>query len=318
MMKRLLPLALLALWAPAALAFPPCPVSPVEIDPLDSLPGDPLYQVLFSGAGDKELLDEVMVPVLRAALPPRPGSGNCRTGASSVVLPGPNASDDSLAEGPAYAPRSAVGLLALPDLRQTEVGTSVVYRYDFSVATIALPAVGDWVDVLQLEFRRNDTPTGKSMPSTFYRARIHQIAENALPVVEVIEVRRSADEVPKITETLVATIPLNPNTVATPISLRWSQINHAYKPDGGSIGTIAVGSAVVVGIPPEQSLIGNPVDAIFEVLESGHTVVYEAPLPDQWADLLSTGILNYHSPSIAEGSLTQAAYLREETLSVEE
>jgi hypothetical protein len=335
MLNRLLPLALLALWAPAALAFPPCPQEPVDIDPvLDGTPGDPLYQVWFSTAGDKALLERIMPQppdslTASFALPVWPGSGNCKTGASSVELPGPNATSPTLGETPPYAPRSALGLLALPDLRLAQVGTHLTYRYDVAIANRILPAPGDWADVLQIEFRRNSASKDNPALSTYYRLRLRQNTQRGLPVVEVIEVRLASDEKSEPVETLVAMIPLDAEALTTPISLRWHQAvrgpeagdsGGGDKLDGGT-GSESVFVADGLGFDPvigTEVTLTNLVDSSFEILGPNHAVLYHATLQDQWADALSTGVLNYHSPSIAADTLTQAAYLRDEFLRIEE
>ena len=328
MSRRALSLALLSLCAPVAFAHPPCPISPVDIDPVESgVDGSqvPQLTVLSSFIGDRGVISALRRPSNEI-----PGTGNCRTGDSNIEFPGPTSAGPVLGIQPPYATRAGFGMLGLPDLRNAPAGTSLTYRLDFKISQQSLPAGGDWVDIAQFEFRWNSWPdAGKNLPSTLYRLRLRQSTQRGVPLMaEFIEVRRADPDASQGTETVVASLPLTHASGKTPIALQWNQrsrppvvgdiidppIDGAGLMGTGQAGTSSFGFDGVIG--NEFTMIENPVDSTFQILGSGGVVLYSASLPEQWAESLQFGLLNYHSPSIAPGVFTPAAYTSEETLSV--
>ena len=123
----------------------------------------------------------------------------------------------------------------------------------------------------------------------------------------------------------MARLTLNQPDTRVPVALQWHQRNRPPRdgdiiapPDDGlqimsvpQAGTEDIG---IIGI--SEMPIVNPVDSSFEILGPGGVVLYRAELPEQWAESLQFGLLNYHSPSIPASVLTPAAYTSEETLSI--
>lgn len=328
MSRRTLSLALLSLCAPVAFAHPPCPREPVDIDPVLSMPdSNAMAQVTVSSSlvGDPAVLQ-----ALQRHSNEVPGTGNCRTGDSSIEFPGPTSTEPGLGIQPPYATRAGFGMLGLPDLRSAPLNTSLTYRLDFKIDKQPLPAGGDWVDIIQFEFRWNGWPdAGKNLPSTLYRLRLRQSTDRGTPTVaEVIEVRRPDPDSGHSTQQVVASLTLNQPEARIPMALQWHQRNRL--PDDGDMidppgddlqvmslpqsGTDDIG---IIGIGGKgSSSIVNPVDSAFEILGPGGVVLYRAELPEQWAESMQFGLLNYHSPSIPTSVLTPAVYTTEETLSV--
>lgn len=327
MSRRPLSLALLSLCAPVAFAHPPCPAPQVNIDPvLSRLERNavPHLSVSTSFVGDSTVLAALQQPSNDV-----PGTGNCRTGDSSIEFPGPTITEPGLGIQPPYATRAGFGMLGLPDLRSAPLGTSLTYRLDFKITQQPLPAGGDWVDIVQFEFRWNGWPdAGKNLPSTLYRLRLRQNTTPGAPVAaEFIEVRRADADSGHSTEQVVARLPLNLPEGKTPVALQWHQRNRLtgngdiIAPPNDAPGVMSIPQAGtqdigIIGIDEGTSAIVNPVDSTFEILGPGSVVLYRVELPEQWAESLQFGLLNYHSPSIAPGVLTPAAYTSEETLSV--
>lgn len=328
MSRRTLSLALLSLCAPVAFAHPPCPREPVEIDPVLSRPES--TAVPYLTASSSFIGDSTVLSALRRHSKDIINTGNCRTGDSHIEFPGPSSAGPALGIQPPYATRAGFGMLGLPDPHTAPLDTTLIYRLDFKLAQRPLPRDGDWVDVMQFEFRpSNALAPDNTLPSTLYRMRVRYIADLDIPTVaEFIEVRRVVGGSTPSTERVVARLPLNYPDKAMPLAVQWHQRNRApvdaviIDPpvDDDQImsvpqeGTNDVG---IIGIIGDGSIaMGSVVDSAFEIIGPGGTVLYRADLPEQWAESLQLGLLNYHSPSIPASVLTPAAYTSEETLGV--
>lgn len=328
MSRRALSLALLSLCAPVAFAHPPCPQDPVEIDPVLSQPdtSTPAYlSVSTSFVGDSAVLT-----ALRRHSKDIINTGNCRTGDTNVEFPGPASAGPALGIQPPYAVRAGFGMLGLPDPHSAPLGTTLIYSLEFKLAQRSLPAGGDWVDVMQFEFRpSNASDPGNTLPSTLYRMRVRSVPSQYIPTaLEFIEVRRTGQDSTPVTERIVARLPLDYPDKAMPLVVQWRQFNRGPvdaviidPPDDGlqtmsmpQAGTDDIG---IVGIIGDGSIAnGSVVDSIFEIIGPNGSVLHHANLPEQWAESLQFGLLNYHSPSIPASVLTPAAYTSQETLSV--
>lgn len=291
--RTALPLLLLAAWSPLALAFPPCPQQPVRLNGVSSIVPDPApnrFQAWFELIGDDAVLD-ALAPELRhhGGLP---GTGNCRDD-EDIRLPGPNAAATPVGLPAALGPRAGYGLIALPDLRTEPAGYSATWRYEFSVDDVSLPAPHNWVDVVALSFDRSRPAPGEVQPATVYRVRVLRPAAGP-QLLQVIEVRgpRSVGlfEV-GVYEQVVAAIPLNGGGSSTPVALRWTQ-------------TV-------------RSVPAGDVDASLEFIGPDGQALYTVPLPSQWANGLSIGLLNHHAPELPEGSWLQGAQLQHTRLLIE-
>jgi hypothetical protein len=291
--RTALPLLLLAVWSPLALAFPPCPQQPIRVNGVSSIVPDPApnrFQAWFELIGDDAVLD-ALAPELRnqGGLP---GTGNCR-GGEDIQLPGPNTAGTSVGLPAALGPRAGYGLIALPDLRTEPAGYGAIWRYEFNVDDVPLPAPHNWVDVIELTFYRSDWPIHSDDPASIYRVRVLRPAAGP-QLLQVIEIRGPRTVGPfevGASEQVVATIPLNGAGSSTPVALRWTQ--------------------TVRSVPAVD------IDASLEVIGPGGQALYTAPLPSQWANGLSIGLLNHHAPELPEGSWLQGAQLLHTRLLIE-
>ncbi|MFZ5636337.1 MAG: hypothetical protein ACOY82_07075 [Pseudomonadota bacterium] len=342
MLKRILPL-LLSSWAPIALAFPPCPQQPLEVDPVEgpvSEIADPRYQTWYAFAGDQTVL------ALINPQPPGdhglPGTGNCRT-SDLIPLPGLNVSSPTVGLSPPTAPLSAFGTLALPDFRGFAPGTGMTYRLDFAIGDAALDAPGDWVDTIELAFYWDAWPNGSGLPSARYRVRIEKTASGA-SVARIIEARalwNTVGDTAPTSETVVATLPLG-SAETTPMALRWHQVVLLPADDGGGFdpppganqvfasdgidpaSSLAAESLATESLPAstgtdtyEQYLDPNNVDATLEVLGPNNQVLYSVSLTGQWANGLSIGLLNYHTPTASPESWDASVLVDDARLRIE-
>lgn len=299
MYKRCLPLALaLALaWAPNAYAFPPCPREPIVLTSLDEsgevptnvphwykgqygLVGNPLViGGLARWTAEDEALDSS----------PSPKNGKCH---DRLPIPGDNVGSGSISLTPTYPDGAGFGIVALPDLRyNTASGLRLRYTLGFSVDNLRLVEAGEWLDIAQVEFRWNEIDDQKDPAaiSTMYRVRKTQLEKDRL-AIEVIEVRTpyiATGSRPPVFERVVATIPVAEDTSATPIALRWSQVATTPK-DGGDVLS---GNDIIIGPP---IITKNDVSSHLEVIGPDNRVLYGIPLPGQWANSLSMGLLNYN------------------------
>lgn len=343
MLARLLPIAVLSLWAPVAFAFPPCPQSPVDIDPLDGATfnnpdlgagTEPRHQVWYAYVGNSEVYSVLgEPPVDNSTLP---GTGNCRSG-DMVPLPGLNVASPQVGLSSSQSPQAGYGVLFLPDLRSEPVGSSITYRLSLDVDNTPLAAAGDWVDVMQFSFRWDEWPNGSNLPSTLYRLRVRQPA-TGVPVLQVIETRatwNTSDDTAPTSEAVVATIPLD-NGVATPISLRWFQINRGNNGgyefampidpeeektkaiDPGSRDVVETGIATTSETGATTQYVNDLFfDARFEVIGSDDTLLYGVDLPGQWANEIWMGLLNHHTPTAAADVWTAGVLLENARLQIE-
>lgn len=278
MIKRFFPLALLLVWAPQALAFPPCPIGPVELSPLgntaqSSNAVDPWFQVSYVMVGNPDIIDQLKVVTDERS--------KCK---DLVPIPLGNTSDGAIMLSPAYAPSAGFGVISLPELPAiANDGLYLQYRLDFMIDNAALARTGDWIDVSQLEFAHDRKQTGKV--SAVYRVRKIQRGKGPA-TVEVIESRTDIGPPytkPPLFDHVVAEIPLMGDDGKTAIALRWTQ--HAQ---------------TAIDAEPVAPILLYAVDSVLEVLGPDNHVLYSTSLPRQWADTLSMGLLDYNVPSDAE------------------
>lgn len=282
MIERFFPLALLLLWSPAALAFPPCPTGPVELLPLDgagrgSSTTEPWFQVGYAMVGNHDIIDG-----LRAVPDER---SKCR---DQLSVPQANASGGAIQLSPAYAPSAGFGVLALPELAVlANDRLHLQYRLDFKIDNAPLARTGDWIDVTQLEFAHDRKQAGKL--SAVYRVRKIQRYKD-LTTLQVIESR--ADDAPPgtkpaLVDRVIAEVSLMGDSDKTAIALRWTQL-----------------AQTATDAEPVAPILMYSVDSVLEVLGPGKEavgpadyVLYATSLPRQWADALSMGLLDYNVPS---------------------
>ncbi len=285
MIKRFLPLVLMFAWAPAALAFPPCPRAPIQQRPLSqsvSAFGDTpaWFQVSFYTQGAPYIVHELNV-------------GKCR---DRIAVPASNASNGIIALNPGLSPINGYGTVTLPEFPTIAVnGLNIPYRLDFTVDNAPLLNAGDWMDVAELDFAPDRGLTTGGWPlSSVYRVR--KLQRRSATIVQVIESRATDDTSkpgPEPVERVVAEIPLTGTGGATPIALRWTQ--HALTPTGES-------TTVIYNVDSTMEVLGRI--RLSERGDQANDVIYTAVLPRQWADALKMGLLDYNAPigGLAYGS----------------
>jgi hypothetical protein len=290
MIKRILPLVLLAAWIPQAHAFPPCPLQPMELAPADSVaPQTPdtdaelWFKASYQLVGHPTVVDQIDSPTS----PTSPSTGKCRD-RDALPLPDTNTSAGTLQLNPVYAPKSGFGMVDLPYLPLVAVdGLRVEYRLRFAVENRVFVDQGDWVDLLQLDFFRSDSTETKypNALSSVYRLRKAQ-RNNGFASIEVVESRDFPGDIdikPPLIDRVVASIPLQNTSGQTVVALRWTQ---AAKGRAGD-GTIQPAFN-----PP--SFAGYDIDTTLEVLGPNDAVLYSVLLRGEWASTFSMGLLDYN------------------------
>jgi hypothetical protein len=309
MIKRFVPLALLAAWIPLAHAFPPCPVQPMEYGPpLDELSAsntarlpiedaEPWFKAHYSFVGDPAVLDRIRGGGATDTIHD-PNSGKCEAPDSLPVLSS-HISAGNLQLDPTYAPVSGFGVIDLPYLPKVAIdGLDIEYRLRFMTDNGHLEDPNDWLDVAQLDFFRNRSAGLKYSEaiSSIYRVRKTQ-RNRSHASIEIIESRAAppgVDTKPARNDRLVALIPLKNDQTHTLISLRWTQ--SAKRSSGSS--------------PLRDQY---DIDVVFEVLDPSDRVLYTTQLPGQWASLLSIGLLDYNVADISTYENNPAIELSEMT-----
>lgn len=333
MLKRLLPLALLAAWAPAALAFPPCPHEPLDLVPLDGTGSGeaagegstgasslPWFKGWYAFVGDPTIIDGIK-PITRSV--EGSDTGKCRDRDSLPVLDA-HLGNSNVELAPTYAPRSGFGLIGLPDLRTVEVETNLRYTLDFTIDNALLPEDDEWFDVAELRFQWQESTTDKGPHATSarYRVRKHQTEKESL-AIEVIEVRAAywggPVARPPIFQRVVARMPIDDGKAGTRLTLRWNQ---SARPSEN--GIIPQPPESGTGTEPQglqmETVSGQAaqVGSWLEILDASNVVVARIDLPQQWASELSMGLLDYHVSDAADyvgrsGITLEGMTLRAET-----
>ncbi len=278
MIKRSLPLLLLLAWAPAALAFPPCPGGDVHLSPLGSPPDDVAFwlQAEYVMWGKPDIIEELRIPY--------DPKSKCK---DRLPVPDANISDGTIELSPSYADLGGFGIISLPELPVVAHDQlHLQYMLDFTVDNAFLANTGDWIDLAQLQFAHDRKRTGKL--SAVYRVRKIQRGKG-LATIEVIESRADIGPPftkPPLSDHVVAEIPLLGEDGKTAIALRWTQF--AQNP---------IETGFQAGLEPLTMMEYN-IDSVLEVLGPANDVLYSIALPRQWADQLSMGLLDYNVPNV--------------------
>lgn len=281
MIKRFLPLALMLAWAPATLAFPPCPGPDVSLSPLGSPPGGTALwlKAEYVMWGNPDIIEQLRIPY--------DPKSKCK---DRLPVPDANISDGSIELSLSYADLAGFGIISLPKLPDVAINhLHLEYRLDFKIANSTLANAGDWIDLAQLEFAHDRKQAGKL--SAVYRVRKIQRGKGPA-TIEVIESRADIGPPytkPPLVDHVVAEIPLVGDNDETAIALRWTQL--AESPIQTGLESLTTMEYIV--------------DSILEVLGPGRetagpadSVLYSIPLPRQWADQLSMGLLDYNVPIV--------------------
>ena len=307
----LLVLALSAGWAPAALAFPPCPQFPVDLTPIDGPTrveqgAPPWFSAVFALQGHPSILDQIAPPgslggdIIH--------SGKCRKTDRMPVL-SDHAGRDITGAIPTLAPDGGFGTVGLPDLRLSDPGMALVYTLSFSVDGAPLAATEDWFDLAELELRRADVMDEDALDAnaTLYRVRKRMRADGTAQLA-VFESRRLQYIQPgefvasRPGSPVVATLPMGPGE--TGLSLRWYQRTRPLLPMYSLPPVIPGpprdelhGTGVTTGAGRNAWVLSSTVDTIVELADANGHVLYQRMLDNQWAASLSMGLIDYNTGS---------------------
>ncbi|MCC7247793.1 MAG: hypothetical protein IT473_04135 [Lysobacter sp.] len=264
-------------YVPQALAFPPCPKAPLALIPVESegegtlsagnddlpIPG-PWYVVRYTMVGDLSLIESNA-----AESSENPNTGKCGD-RGAVPIPVANASSGTIGLTPGYAPISAFSAIALPDWTASAPWHGTVsYAFEFAIDNASLPT-GAWIDLLQFELRSDGSGQavgGQSQTSAVYRLRKLSTAKFPSALVLIESLFNDSDK--PTNDRIVALLPLQDPSGATPMRLRWSQSRRIVAP--------------------------THIDTSLEWTHADGRPLYEAKLDNQWADLLLMGLLDYNT-----------------------
>jgi hypothetical protein len=297
MMRQVFSVAMLIAWAPVALAFPPCPLAPLEMSPMGGSAGhsvqnisvDPWHKSTYLLVGQASVIAQID----DAPDGDIPASGACRADSINVVNNHTSAGIINLK--PAHASPGGFGTIVLPEMPAVAFdGLQVPYTLGFKIDNAPLAMIEGWVDVLQMDFLYSDATTS-AKPSSVYRLRKRQPTAGPA-VLELIESRvdpngKGSDDL-ALADRVVATIALQGSAGSTAIALRWTQ--HATMP------TAYVSDRLRV-------------DSILEIL--GPTGTTSISLPNEWVSTFSMGLLDYNIEKLNEVPIETAVHFTEMTLS---
>lgn len=296
-MRRVFSLAMLIAWAPAVLAFPPCPAIPLEIWPLDGFQA-PSTQNAAVHLWHKSTYvlggnPSVIAQINRIGVGQIPGSGLCRVDSLQVSTSHTSAGLINLQ--PTYASSGGFGTVVLPELPVVAFdGLHVPYTLAFKIDNAPLAMVGGWVDVLQLDFLYSDATTS-AKPSSLYRLRKRQPTSGPA-MLEVIESRvdpnDKTSDAPALADRVVATIALQGSAGSTAVALRWTQ--HATMPASYVSDRLRV-------------------DSVLQII--GPTGTTSIVLPNQWVSTFSMGLLDYNIGKADDIPVETAVHFSEMALS---
>ncbi len=292
--RPLLPLLCLLGWAPLALAFPPCPMDPVDL--LDADDADAVFSPdSYPWSRGWYLRYDARREDGAPHSPDDIDSGKCR---DHDQIPVPQTMT------PGGEP---FGIVVLPDLRFVGGKFTARYTLRFDVDTQPLAMPGDSVELARLEFETTG-PTGLDYPQTLtavYRVRKRQAADGT-PVLEVLESQTPTGPTTgqaAARVTVVATLPMPAGAPATAIGLRWTQSPGDIVGVGGMIelpaptpttspGDTLEGMAGTESLTSPLPVFARNVDSQLEVIDGAGTVLHRTSLPSQWASTLSMGLLD--------------------------
>lgn len=290
-----LAIALTLACAPMATAFPPCPLDDTLLVPLgqssSGLGASSWQQATYSHAGSIAPV-RVKVPCqpnFPEVLGGLPRTGQCDEDVLMLDdLPRTPSSGGS-AQGPEYSKDGWVGFLGLPELR-LPTSLESVYEYTFTLAvnTSRMAHPGDWVDIAEMTFARNE----EDAPTTTYRLRkiLSDSGSSELHLIAYSHAQASGVHAHDI----VAIVPMDKNKDYQNIAMRWTTTSHTRHPP-------PLGGKPVV-LPPSEYVI----DTHF-VVTAGANVIHQNVLEDQMPDDLSMGVLAYNLPLATDSTSTTAA-----------
>jgi len=275
MLKKLAPLALLIATIPnvhaAALAgkFPPCDGQSINFVPLAQMTSSPF--IVGHGYIGKES-NKIGTVV---------GNGNCK-----VIFDTPLGTHKSVAEielSPKYVSTASYGIAVLPEWPTVaSPNQEVAYTLSFDMSSVT-PAKDDWLDVVQLDFKRSNPLSSDAGFSTVYRLRKSRSNNNATVMLIESRVSTSTGENTP-TDRVVATLTTNSNGVSSHyIALRWTQ----------------------KVVPYADPLFGerkNPAPTVntrVQLLDSNGTPLYTTNLTNEFANSFSMGLLNHNTIATA-------------------
>ncbi len=204
-------------------------------------------------------------------------TGHCR-----IVVDAPSGIHQGTATiglSPVIGSLASFGVATLPEWPTVaSPGQEVAYTLSFDMASLT-PAKDDWLDLVQLDFKRSDSLSSNAGFSTVYRLR--KTSGDGGATVILIESRAtqsaSADK-PEITDRIVATLPTNGDGISSHyIALRWTQKAEEYPVDS------------------DGETQAPTVETSVQLLDANGTPLYTKVLIDEFANSFSMGLLNHHT-----------------------
>jgi hypothetical protein len=271
MLKKLAPLALLMACIPnvhaAALAgkFPPCDGQSINFVPLAQMTSSP-FVVGHSYVGQESLKIGNVV-----------GTGNCR-----VVFDTPLGANQGVAAinlSPSYVSTASYGLAVLPEWPTVaSPNQEVTYTLSFDMTSVT-PAKDDWLDLVQLDFKRSNPLSSNAGFSTVYRLRKDRSNNGATVMLIESRAQTSPGENTPI-DRVVATLTTNSNGISSHyIALRWTQKVVPY-----------TGPLLGEGETPAPTVTTR-----VQLLDMSGAPLYTATLTNEFANSFSMGLLNHNT-----------------------
>ncbi|MBP6748189.1 MAG: hypothetical protein KA144_01010 [Xanthomonadaceae bacterium] len=278
MLKKLAPIALLMASIPnvhaATLAgkFPPCDGQSINFVPLAQMTSSP-FIVGHSYVGQESLKIGSVI-----------GTGNCK-----VIFDTPSGANQGVATinlSPSYVSTASYGIAVLPEWPTVaSPSQEVAYTLSFDMSSVT-PAKDDWLDLVQLDFKRSNPLSGNAGFSTVYRLR-KTFGYNNTAIVTLIESRlvdSASTGKAAPADRVVATLTTNSNGVSSHyIALRWTQ----------------------KVVPYADPLLGEgetpapTVNTRVQLLDSNGTPLYTTNLTNEFANSFSMGLLNHNTTATA-------------------
>ncbi len=212
------------------------------------------------------------------------------TGKCDVVVDPPSGIHDGIAAidlAPKYGSQASYGVAVLPEWPTVaSPGEEVAYTLSFDM-TSATPAQGDWMDLVQLDFKRSNPLSSNAGFSTVYRLR-KTFGYNNTAIVTLIESRlvvSASTGKAAPADRVVATLTTNiySRISSQYIALRWTQKVVPY-----------TGALLGEGETPAPT-----VNTRVQLLDMSGMPLYTATLTNEFANSFSMGLLNHNTTATA-------------------
>jgi hypothetical protein len=273
MLKTIVPFALLMVCVPSVHAaslsgkFPPCDGLSIQFVPLATEMTASPFIIGHSYVGEESKKIGTII-----------STGHCK-----FLVDTPLGTHEGIATiglTPHDASTASYGVAALPEWPTVaSSGQEVAYTLNFDVSSVT-PANGDWLDLVQLDFKRSDALSSNPGFSTVYRLR-KTFGNNNTATVMLIESRPVASAPTgkaAPTDRVVATLTTNnyDGISSHYIALRWTQ---KVKQHTGSVSG---------EVPPT-------VETRVQLLDVNGMPLYTTALINEFANSFSMGLLNHNT-----------------------